>query len=489
MIQSTLIRLALLAAVSSTFLSLGCKRSPPAEAAPNDDHTRASPAPTNHIDVPDSVRRNLGITFAKVESRAVTRTIRAPGRFELQPQARREYRTNLGGRVDLNVVQYQRVQPGTLLYTLDSPAWRELQQRLNETDAAVLQSAARVAMIDPLMAAHHEHELTLHSAVELWNQRVAQLAQSNSGVITAEELAQARSMVATNRAELSEVIEKEAELEARRVEVRSELAAARERFELLLMNASSLLSIQKSRLESPADPALERHGPLAADESRDRHPLWREIQMVEVRATHPGIVESFALTNGAWASEASLILTIVQPELIRFRARAMQSDLGRLRDGLPATIVPPPGGSVDPSAAMHDLITLGLAADPDQRTIELLVTPSAPPAWARAGVTAHLEVVVDGTSQPEPAIPVAATIRDGLVTVFFRRNPKDPDEVVRVEADLGPTDGRWVVVRSGVKAGDEVVLDGVYQLMLATSGVAQKGGHFHADGTFHEGKD
>jgi len=40
-----------------------------------------------------------------------------------------------------------------------------------------------------------------------------------------------------------------------------------------------------------------------------------------------------------------------------------------------------------------------------------------------------------------------------------------------------------------VKEGDEVVLNGLYQLMVATSGSIQKGGHFHADGTFHEGDE
>jgi len=36
-----------------------------------------------------------------------------------------------------------------------------------------------------------------------------------------------------------------------------------------------------------------------------------------------------------------------------------------------------------------------------------------------------------------------------------------------------------------VREGDEIVLAGNYQLMLATSGSAPKGGHFHSDGTFH----
>ena len=46
---------------------------------------------------------------------------------------------------------------------------------------------------------------------------------------------------------------------------------------------------------------------------------------------------------------------------------------------------------------------------------------------------------------------------------------------------------RIVIVLSGLRDGDEVVLDGGFQLMLATSGSVQQGGHFHADGTFHEG--
>ncbi len=58
-----------------------------------------------------------------------------------------------------------------------------------------------------------------------------------------------------------------------------------------------------------------------------------------------------------------------------------------------------------------------------------------------------------------------------------------------MDADLGLDDGRWVVIKSGVAEGNEIVLDGVYQLMVATSGSITKGGHFHPDGTFHDGDD
>ena len=71
--------------------------------------------------------------------------------------------------------------------------------------------------------------------------------------------------------------------------------------------------------------------------------------------------------------------------------------------------------------------------------------------------------------------------------MFFKRDPSNGNKAIRVEADLGVDDGRWIEVKSEVGPNDEVVLNGAYELKLATamSGTSQKGGHFHADGTFH----
>jgi len=114
------------------------------------------------------------------------------------------------------------------------------------------------------------------------------------------------------------------------------------------------------------------------------------------------------------------------------------------------------------------------------------VTLEEAPDWARHGVAAFVEIVVDGDSEPEVAIPREAAVRAGLKRVFFRRDPADPDKVIRVAADLGTDDGRWVVVFSGVNAGDEVVVEGAYELELASSRKPSVSGHFHADGSFHK---
>jgi multidrug efflux pump subunit AcrA (membrane-fusion protein) len=151
-------------------------------------------------------------------------------------------------------------------------------------------------------------------------------------------------------------------------------------------------------------------------------------------------------------------------------------------------ITPPASAEIPIGDGVAAEMTIGLEAHPDQRTVSLLATPSEPRDWIRPGVSAFLEVTVDSTDGYALAIPRSAIVKDGIVHVFFLRDRNDPNKAIRVEADMGVSDGRWVAINSGIALNDEVVLNGAYELKLASqrSGVSQKGGHFHADGTFHE---
>jgi hypothetical protein len=413
-------------------------------------------ATTNRVDIPESVRRNLGVTFARVESRAVSHTLRVPGRFELLPTARREYRTPLGGTVEVLVAQYERVDVGTPLYRVESPQWRELIEQIEAM-------RARVESMVPLREAHDVHERSLADKVRLWEERLEQLAELKAaGGGSAAQYTEARATLNATQAELADVMEKDAELQAQQKAAEAELRALLARGQLLLKTAG-----RPAGSRAPAEP----------EETDAASPFT-------VHALAPGVVESLGLSTGGLAEATQLIVTVVQPDQIRFRARGLQADLGRLRDGLSAAIVPIADSAGQPPYSMKGSLKIGLSADADERTIDLLVMPDSLAPWARAGVSAHLEVTLAG-GVTEMAVPLSAIVRDGLKPVLFRRDPSDPDKAARIEADLGLSDGRWVVVHSGVKEGDEVVLDGVYQLMLATSGNTAKGGHFHPDGTFH----
>lgn len=405
----------------------------------------AAAAPTNRIDIPDAVRRNLGMTFAKVESRNVARTLRVPGRFELLPTAEREYRAPLGGRVELLVAQYQRVEQGAPLFRIDAPAWRDLLEEIVATEA-------KVASMSPIREAHRVHERSLADKVELWKARLRQLDELRAaGGGSASQFTEARATLNATQADLAEVMEKDALLEAEEKEACARLRALESRRDAVIA-ASGCAGIAGNGLV--------------------------------VCALAGGVVDHLDVTQGGLAQDSAAVLSVVQPEQIRFRARALQGDLARLRDGLPARIAAPSSDATATRAMVDGSLQLAATADPDGRTIDLIVTPSAAAPWARAGVAASLEVTLEGGGA-ELAIPLSAVVRDGVVPVVFRRDPKNADKVIRLEADLGVDDGRWIVVKSGVKEGDEIVLSGNFQLLLATSGGAQKGGHFHSDGTFH----
>jgi multidrug efflux pump subunit AcrA (membrane-fusion protein) len=459
----------------------GCSSDTPQEDLGQDYEATTQQAPTNRVAIPSAVRSNLGITFAPVERRAISDTVRAPGRFEYLPSGRREYSTMLDGQIEILVDQFDDVEIGTPLYRIDSPSWRSIQKEIAQSFADLSTLKITLGTFDAVREAHEKHEQSLNDSIAIWSARVDKLqAVRDAGGGSMSEYTTAKSTLASAHADLADVEEKHAEHEATRTQTIAATSAAQSSLELSLDSAAAILGIDREAL---TDPSSSAHG---------AEPWWRTIQMIEVNAVTPGIVESIDMTTGAWAAAHTTVVTVVQPTMIRFRASGLQSDLGVLRDGLAATIVPPTptmtGRAVPMQETMRGTLILGPTGDADDRTVELYVIPQDLAPWARPGVLGQLEIVTAATATEELSIPLAAVQRDGLLPIIFRRAPDNPNEVIRMDADLGLDDGRWVAVLSGLRDGDEVVLDGGFQLMLATSGSIQKGGHFHSDGTFHEGE-
>jgi len=212
---------------------------------------------------------------------------------------------------------------------------------------------------------------------------------------------------------------------------------------------------------------------------------------IEVLAQESGVVESLAVTDGTFVEETTLILTTVDPTKVRFHAMGLQSDLLKFKNGQQVSIVPPQAGGIDLNDSIKATLQIGLKANPEQRTIDLYAMPKELKFWSRPGVSAFLEIAKQASAGVVLAIPSSAVVKDGITHVFFKRDPLDANKAIRVEADLGVNDGRWIEIKSDLGPNDEVVLNGAYELKLASSqsGTSQKGGHFHADGSFHGEED
>jgi len=411
------------------------------------------------VEVSSTTRQNLGITFVQAEKRPVRSTIRLPGQFELRPKARRDYHTMLSGRVDLLVNQYQKVTQGDPLFRLDSPEWQQMQNELVEAYNNMRRSHADVSVAEAKLEEQRKAAAFLAS-------RINNLAQAQVRQVELEaELAEKNNAIPRL----------EAEVEAAQVA----FDAAHTRYDVMVQTAASVTGIPLQQLDAGGDDHPHIGGFV---------PKWRSITQLTIRAEAEGVVDRLAATNRGWVETGDLVLDTIDPHSLRFHADALQTDIMRFSDGMSARIVPPPGGSIPLQDTAAGKIDIGFQAHPEQRTIPIYVIPDELPNWGKAGVTAYLEVFVEGSEDAVVAVPEAAVIRDGLEHVLFMRHRMIPDMLLRVPVELGTSDGRWIEVKSVVQAGDEIVLGGVYPLMLATSesGERQSGVHVHPDGSVHE---
>jgi len=435
--------------------------------------------------------------------RPLASTVRVPGVFEPQPFAHRAYHATLAGKVEILVKQYQKVEVGDPLIRVESPAWRELQQSLIQRVVDIRSAYQRTNSLANQAQAVANHTTRLEEHRVVWTNRIRQIEKLGTSVGgTAQKTTEALAELSKVDTALAQSHEEQAQLNGERASLASKLIGYREATPVLFVEAVGN-SMPTDPMTTPVvDVALERVAAVLGITSEElqqnvgtaEHPIsrWRTIARVDFVAKQGGVVEKLEVTNGAWVETGEVMLTTVDVKRVRFRGAGLQSDLARLRDGLTARVLPPGGLATEKDRPLSSQLTLGLELDPLRRTIDLLAIPTETnlPHWARNGVSTQMEIVLAGGEKPQLAIPVRATIQDGLERVIFRRDPKNPDKVIRIPADLGIDDGRWVAVKSGLKAGDEVVAGGIYELMLASGGSGkQKGGHFHADGTFHEGDD
>jgi multidrug efflux pump subunit AcrA (membrane-fusion protein) len=459
-------RLTLFVLLAAALSACGDERPSAPAAAGN----QGDPAPTNRVAIPTAVRQNLGISFVTAERRRIAKTLRVPGRFEHDPSAVRLYNAPIDGRVRLLVALYDYVDPGTPLFRLDAPEWRELQQELE--DALIISQHTRrriAAETDRIHSIHQEISGLRDRLDHLEKLDAAGGGRASDIAETKLRLNQAHSQLAQAEADLSL-----AEAESIRLQPLDNPDLPNPSFTRALQRAASWTGLSSDQL-------------LATLHTPDGpQPRWRVMNTLEIVAARSGRVEFLDHSGEGWARAGDLILRITDPDALIFRANGLQSDIGLLRDGQRASIAPPQGGSLHLQDSVEAELQIGVQADPRTRTIDLLLSPRRLPAWARHGMAAFAEIVVDETAREEVAIPLSSIVSDGLEPIFFLRDRLDPDQVVRVVADLGLHDGRWVAIRSGIKAGDEVVLDGAYELKLSGSGKAAQGGHFHADGAFHE---
>lgn len=421
-----------------------CSKSPP---APQEDH---APAMTNRIDIPDAVRRNLGMTFARVASRPVAGAVVLQGTIEPIPGSATESRVPVAGVATPLVRDLEQVAAGHPIARIDSDEWRSL---VAQASAARLELEA----LERRVEACRGRVAAAESSIELCTARVAQLERvREAGGASAPKLHEARTALEAQRSARAEAIDDASQAAVDR-------AAAQARQASLEARVASIESWGGGR--SGGDGAG-----------------------IVLHAARSGVVMLERESFGRRIEAGTPLARMQDPVALEVRAQAMVGQVSGLGAGAMGRADPVGAATGSGAESLRGPIAVAPAVDPASRMVQVVMRPERIEPWALSGMPIRLSIL-GGSEAPQLAVPARALIRDGATIVLFRRDPKDSNRVIRLEADVGATDGAWTVIRSGVREGDEVVIDGAYQLMLASSGSAPKGGHFHADGTFHEGED
>ena len=201
--------------------------------------------------------------------------------------------------------------------------------------------------------------------------------------------------------------------------------------------------------------------------------------VVTVRATETGRVDALPVLDGAWVTSGTAVVELVRPERLRVKSLVAAAESARLKDGLEVR-----------SGDAVGVLQLGLG-DAEGLTPVYAVFEKGRLS-ARPGERRRVVCVTDESETPVVVVPAACVVRVGLEPTVFVRDEHAGDRFAAVKVTLGRTNGGWTEV-VGLPDDDdlEIVKEGAYELKIALS--AQAGapaaGHFHADGTFHEGDD
>lgn len=198
---------------------------------------------------------------------------------------------------------------------------------------------------------------------------------------------------------------------------------------------------------------------------------------VIVRASADGVVETLSVTDEAWVEVGTEVVRLVNPKELRLKTLVSAPELAAIEDGCMCD-----------AEGVKGVVRIGL--DSEGGLIPVYAVFPGGTARGRVGSRGTFSCERE-EAELSVCVPRSAIVRLGLAKVVFVRDEHDENRFLAVEVIPGLVAGEWTSVEGLPDDDDlEIVSEGAYELKLAlSSDVAKPSGHFHADGTFHDGED
>lgn len=184
-----------------------------------------------------------------------------------------------------------------------------------------------------------------------------------------------------------------------------------------------------------------------------------------------GIINEINAASGQQVETATQILTISNLSTVLLEAQVFERDLSTVRESREASFV---------SAALNNevyrigrgenngrLLSIGQTVNPETRTVGVIYEVKNPLQRLRDGN--FVEITIDtGGATEVLAVPKKAVVNEQGQTFVFVYTGGENFE--RRAVALGAEGAEFYAVKSGLKAGDRVVTEGVYQLRSTQPG-------------------
>lgn len=182
------------------------------------------------------------------------------------------------------------------------------------------------------------------------------------------------------------------------------------------------------------------------------------VSLLTLRAPRTGVIMHRDVTLGETIDPAKVLFRIADMRRVYAEGEAFEIDAAALRKGLPVRVQVPayPGQTFD-----GEIAGINYEVGSEEKTVPFRVEiANDPPHPLKSNMTAILTVTV-GNRGRTLAVPHAAVISDGAESAVF---VAENDGFHKRTVLLGIRDDRRAEVKSGLKAGEQVVTTGKRQL-------------------------
>lgn len=187
------------------------------------------------------------------------------------------------------------------------------------------------------------------------------------------------------------------------------------------------------------------------------------------------IVENNAVL-GTLIDQATEIMKIIDPTLLWVDAQIYERDISKVKIGQKVEIKVP----AHPDEVFHGTVSyVGDEVNDETRTITVRAEVNNEESKLKSGMFADVDILMNGNVQTL-VVPKSAVLEDGRQKIVF---VKAEDSFLLREIETGAANGDdYLPIRSGLDAGEEVVITGNHLLRSELKEDLLRGAHHHGHG-------